>query len=89
MQLIRWRDLRRLRNVAVLLLGTLCACRTAPRRTCYAASGREVWVERHLRAQGSGDGRLLVEVAPDDSIIVEAQLRGAAYRAETDTLMHP
>ena len=64
----------------VLALALLCSCaspaprrapasRSAPQRTCYPASGREVWIERHLRARQSTDGRVPVEVrfAPDTS----------------------
>lgn len=151
-------EVQRLRGVAFLLVGMLCACRTAPRRTCYPANGREIWVERHLRAQPSADGRVpvkvrfvsdtssktrrseqavlmisagsspqagqsirqnvmtnapavvrltagtyrfrvssigyepsvhLVDVVAEDSIIVEAQLRGAAYCEEIVRLAHP
>jgi len=65
----RPRAIRDLRRCAIALAALLCACRSVPRRECFPASGREVWIERHLRAQSSNDGRSIVEVrfVPDTS----------------------
>jgi hypothetical protein len=60
--------IRAVRHFAFVLAALAHACRSVPQgpdareRRCFPASGSEVWIERHLRARSTTDGRSTVEV---------------------------